>query len=213
MDEKSKKSDSRYLSIRDDDNIIFFKERYSDHRLPNSSGTYTHPLYYADKSFAEFEKDVLKDANEEIAKKIKVLEDDYKFGLSTKESFEREMKVFLKQKDILDNLNLKDFKDKDGFYSVLEKTIDEKVGGKIDSVSLAKVLEKNGVKQDELEWSGLKDLLDSKDKLTKEEIQKKLAFFKSLGVTHIILRPIDYQLNSNNIEFALGIKNDNSKLI
>ena len=48
---------------------------------------------------------------------------------------------------------------------------------------------------------------------TKEEIQKKLAFFKSLGVTHIILRPIDYQLNSNNIEFALGIKNDNSKLI
>lgn len=49
----------------------------------------------------------------------------------------------------------KDFKDKDGFYSVLEKTVDEKVGGKIDSVSLAKVLEKNGVKQDELEWSGL----------------------------------------------------------
>ena len=61
--------------------------------------------------------------------------------------------------------------DKDGFYSVLEKTVDEKVGGKIDSVSLAKVLEKNGVKQDELEWSGLKDLLDSKDKLTKEEIE------------------------------------------
>ena len=25
--------------------------------------------------------------------------------------------------------------DKDGFYSVLEKTVDEKVGGKIDSVS------------------------------------------------------------------------------
>jgi hypothetical protein len=64
--------------------------------------------------------------------------------------------------------------DKDGFYSVLEKTVDEKVGGKIDSVSLAKVLEKNGVKQDELEWSGLKDLLDSKDKLTKEEIQNTI---------------------------------------
>ena len=72
------------------------------------------------------------------------------------------------------SLNKKDFKDKDGFYSVLEKTVDEKVGGKIDSVSLAKVLEKNGVKQDELEWSGLKDLLDSKDKLTKEEIQNTI---------------------------------------
>ncbi|WNL16279.1 hypothetical protein [Aliarcobacter cryaerophilus] len=65
-------------------------------------------------------------------------------------------------------------KDKDGFYSILEKTVDEKVGGKIDSVSLAKVLEKNGVKQDELEWSGLKYLLDSKDKLTKEEIQNTI---------------------------------------
>lgn len=64
--------------------------------------------------------------------------------------------------------------DSKGFYSVLEKTVDEKVGGKIDSVSLAKVLEKNGVKQDELEWSGLKDLLDSKDKLTKEEIQNTI---------------------------------------
>ena len=84
------------------------------------------------------------------------------------------MNILLKRKDILDNSNLKDFKDKDGFYSVLEKTVDEKVGGKIDSVSLTKVLEKNGVKQDELEWSGLKDLLDSKDKLTKEEIQNTI---------------------------------------
>lgn len=172
--EKSKKSDSRYLSIHDDDNVIFFKERYSDHRLPNSSGTYTHPMYYADKTFAEFEKDILKDAREIISKKIKILEDDYKFGLGTKESFEREMNTLLKQKDILDNSNLKDYKDSQGFYSVLEKTIDEKVGGKIDSISLAKVLEKNGVKQDELEWSGLKDLLDSKDKLTKEEIENTI---------------------------------------
>ncbi|TLS99916.1 hypothetical protein [Aliarcobacter cibarius] len=68
----------------------------------------------------------------------------------------------------------KDFKDKDGFYSVLEKIVDEKVGGKIDSISLAKVLENNGVKIDELEWSGLKDLLASKEKLTKEEIQNTI---------------------------------------
>ena len=42
-------------------------------------------------------------------------------------------------------------KDNQGFYSVLEKTIDEKVSGKIDSHSLKSMLEKNGVKQDELE--------------------------------------------------------------
>lgn len=48
---------------------------------------------------------------------------------------------------------------------------------------------------------------------TKEEIQNKLLFFKDLGVTHIILRPIDYQLNSNDIKISLGIKNDNSKFI
>lgn len=41
---------------------------------------------------------------------------------------------------------------------------------------------------------------------TKEEIQNKLAFFKNLGVTHIILRPIEHQLNSNDIEISLGIK-------
>ena len=68
----------------------------------------------------------------------------------------------------------KNFIDEQGFYSVLEKTVDEKVGGKIDSVSLAKMLEKNGVKNDELEWSGLKELMDSKDKVTKEEIENTI---------------------------------------
>ncbi|NUW28964.1 ADP-ribosyltransferase-containing protein [Aliarcobacter butzleri] len=77
--------------------------------------------------------------------------------------------------NIMMSLNKKDFKDKDGFYSVLEKTIDEKVGGRIDSVSLTKMLEKNGVKQDEIEWSGLKNLLETKDKLTKKEIEETLA--------------------------------------
>lgn len=65
----------------------------------------------------------------------------------------------------------KDFKDTQGFYSVLEKVVDEKVGGKIDTVSLTKLLTKNGVKQDELEWSGLKELIESNDKLTKGQIE------------------------------------------
>lgn len=68
----------------------------------------------------------------------------------------------------------KSFLDGDGFYSVLEKTIDEKTGGKIDSISLAKMLENNGVKEDEIEWSGLKDLMNNNEKLTKEEIQNTI---------------------------------------
>lgn len=94
--------------------------------------------------------------------------------------------------NIMMSLNKKDFKDKDGFYSVLEKTVDEKVGGKIDSVSLAKVLEKNGVKQDELEWSGLKDLLDSKDKLTKEEIQN------TINENRLVLEKVEKNSNIDN---------------
>ncbi len=68
----------------------------------------------------------------------------------------------------------KNFIDNQGFYSVLEKTVDEKVGGKIDSISLAKMLEKNGVKEDEIEWSGLKELMNKKEKLTKEEIEETI---------------------------------------
>lgn len=65
----------------------------------------------------------------------------------------------------------KNFIDNQGFYSVLEKTVDEKVGGKIDSVSLAKLLKNNGVKEDEIEWSGLKELMNNNEKLTKEQIE------------------------------------------
>lgn len=54
-------------------------------------------------------------------------------------------------KSVYDESISKDYKDSQGFYSVLEKTIDEKVGGKIDSNSLKNMLEKNGVKQDEIE--------------------------------------------------------------
>jgi uncharacterized protein YuzE len=67
-----------------------------------------------------------------------------------------------------------EYKDGDGFYSVLEKVVDDKVGGKIDSVSLTKMLKNNGVKDDEIEWSGLKELMESKDKLTKKEIEETI---------------------------------------
>lgn len=40
---------------------------------------------------------------------------------------------------------------------------------------------------------------------TTKEIQTKIGFFRKLGVTHIILRPIIYQLNSNDIEVSLNL--------
>ncbi|PLY04026.1 MAG: hypothetical protein C0625_17420, partial [Arcobacter sp.] len=42
------------------------------------------------------------------------------------------------------------------------------------SSSLKNMLEKNGVKQDEIEWSGLKELMESKEKLTREEIEETI---------------------------------------
>lgn len=88
----------------------------------------------------------------------------------------------LKQKLISEDMTLgafggkapKDFKDEDLFYSALEKAVYEKVGGKIESVSLAKMLSKNSVKNDELEWSGLKELMNKNKKLTKEEIENTI---------------------------------------
>lgn len=40
---------------------------------------------------------------------------------------------------------------------------------------------------------------------TTKEIQTKIGFFRKLGVTHIILRPIIHQLNSNDIEVSLNL--------
>lgn len=98
----------------------------------------------------------------------------------------------------------KEYKDAQGFYSVLEKTIDEKVGGKVDSASLAKMLDKNGVKQDEIEWSGLKELMESKEKLTKEEIEETLK--SNRLVVEVVER--DSQLDKETINSLKMFDND-----
>jgi len=73
------------------------------------------------------------------------------------------------------NIFPKNYKDSQGFYSVLEKAVDEKVGGKIDSSSLESLLKKAGVKDDEIEWSGLSSLMDTNQKLTKTQIDETIS--------------------------------------
>jgi SAM-dependent methyltransferase len=63
------------------------------------------------------------------------------------------------------------------FYSQLEKTVDAKFSGKeMPAAQLAALLRnpQNGVKAEELKWSGLDDYLKSKGRVTKAEVQEFL---------------------------------------
>jgi hypothetical protein len=64
------------------------------------------------------------------------------------------------------------------FYSQLSRVVDDKFSGKeMPAAQLAAVLRnpQNGVKAEELKWSGLDDFLKGKSKVTKEEVQNHLA--------------------------------------
>lgn len=53
-------------------------------------------------------------------------------------------------------------------YSKLEQTIQQKMGGSQDTKSLRAMLK--DIKPEEMKWSGLEDLLKSKEKVTKQEV-------------------------------------------
>ena len=59
---------------------------------------------------------------------------------------------------------------KDGFYSQLENTIINKMPRQASSKDVMNLILKNGVKQDEIAWTGIDDFLASKDTVTKEEV-------------------------------------------
>lgn len=62
------------------------------------------------------------------------------------------------------------------FYSALTKTIEDKVGGRVRSSELLKMLENTqGVKGEELEWTRLKDFLSENKVVTKQEVKDFLA--------------------------------------
>lgn len=79
----------------------------------------------------------------------------------------------------IDNLNPTDSDDirydmmptmKDGFYSQLENVIINKMQKQAKASDIMNLIQKNGVKQDEIAWTGVDDFLASKDTVTKEEL-------------------------------------------
>ena len=79
----------------------------------------------------------------------------------------------------VDNLNPTDSDDirydlmptmKNGFYSQLENVIINKMQKQAKAKDIMNLIQKNGVKQDEIAWTGVDDFLASKDTVTKEEL-------------------------------------------
>ncbi len=60
------------------------------------------------------------------------------------------------------------------FYSKLRKVIDDKMPNSADVKSLNGLIAGAGVKNDEMTWSGIKDFLDGKEKVSKAELLKYL---------------------------------------
>ena len=58
----------------------------------------------------------------------------------------------------------------DGFYSQVEKVISTKMANKADAQTIKNLLNKNGAKQDELDWLDMDNFLASKDTFTKQEV-------------------------------------------
>lgn len=68
---------------------------------------------------------------------------------------------------VLQNSN--DVKSAGGFFSAAQKAID-KMPNKMDTEAFIKYLKNNGVKDDEITWSGITKAIDGKDTITKDEI-------------------------------------------
>ena len=56
------------------------------------------------------------------------------------------------------------------FHSKLRKVIDQKMPNRADVQTINGIMAGSGVKNDELTWSGVKDFLDGKDKVSKQEL-------------------------------------------
>jgi hypothetical protein len=61
------------------------------------------------------------------------------------------------------------------FYSHLGRTVEQKMANRMDAQALRSMLANNGVKPDELKWTGLDEFLEAKTTVTKKEVQEWLA--------------------------------------
>lgn len=76
---------------------------------------------------------------------------------------------------------------KDGFYSQLSRVIDAKMPGKASADQVRSMLKGNGVKDDELKWSGLDDYLTAHPQATKAEVQNFLKTEGGIKIqTHVL---------------------------
>lgn len=75
----------------------------------------------------------------------------------------------ISEKDVLKDTDMS-YNTKDGFYSQLENTIINKMPRQASSKDVMNLIQKNGVKQDEIAWTGIDDYLASKETVTKEEV-------------------------------------------
>lgn len=187
------------------------KDGQTEYYLPIKSemDDILHFINIAKDKNGELKQITFFDVSEDEAKRIIKSQGNnmlyFKYSTATKQMLDTgdAMQIPKKLPSMSESIS-KDYKDSQGFYSVLEKTIDEKVGGKVDSASLAKMLDKNGVKQDEIEWSGLKELMESKEKLTKEEIAETIK--ENRLVVEVVER--DSQLDKETINSLKMFDND-----
>lgn len=72
--------------------------------------------------------------------------------------------------DIRYSLSETPYEINDGFYSQVEKVISTKMANKADAQTIMNLLNKNGAKQDELDWLDMDNFLASKSSFTKQEV-------------------------------------------
>lgn len=80
---------------------------------------------------------------------------------------------------------------KDGFYSQLENVIINKMQRQAKAEDVMNLIRKNGVKQDEIDWTGIDDFLANKETVTKDEV-------------------IEY-ISANQIEIEEVVKDDSER--
>ncbi|MGB0467966.1 MAG: hypothetical protein ACPGF7_10640 [Pontibacterium sp.] len=87
-----------------------------------------------------------------------------------------DFRVFPKGVDLGDGSTVKQVVDEDelGFYSQAMRAVNGLGMDKMTSQQARRMLAKAGVKPEEMEWTGLNDLLDSGDQITKEMMQTHL---------------------------------------
>lgn len=72
------------------------------------------------------------------------------------------------------------------FYSKLEKVIEEKMPNSAPAEMVKALLEKNGVKSEEMKWSGMDDILSRGSKLSKNDVLEELRLLNKIEIAETV---------------------------